>query len=388
MRVGDTKLYFYVDESGHTGANLFDDAQPMLYYGVLSAKVNVDVLAESALSSLRKKLGVPRLHAAEIGNVRLASISEDLVQIQKKLDFRMDVYRVAKPDHAVICFFDQVFDQGMNPAVTWTGYWTPLRYVLLLKLASLFDEQLARIAWEARTCPDDLKAHAGMREVCQALLTRLDDLPDARSRQLIGDALTWADQNPSEINYNVSKLADVLQITPNVIGFQSVMHGIAARIGKSGRKASKIIVDQQTQFNKAQRTLADFYKSVRGVKSVSGPGMPVADFKHMPAIPIQFASSSQSAGLELVDVHLWIFKRILEKKDIAPELYSIVRPHLHRGRTDEISLNAIASRWTKHFENVPQLEEFSQEQLERARKILEFDEARRQKAIRGNLDLP
>ena len=143
-------MHFYVDESGHTGPNLFDPDQPMLYYGVLSSKLNVDVLAEERLRALRKQLGVPRLHAAELGNGRLVQICTELCGLQVKLGLRFDIYRVAKPDHAIISFFDQVFDQGMNPAVTWTGYWTPLRYILLGKLASLFDERLAELAWAAR----------------------------------------------------------------------------------------------------------------------------------------------------------------------------------------------------------------------------------------------
>lgn len=39
-------MFFYVDESGHTGANLFDEAQPTLFYGVLSSAVHLDYVAE------------------------------------------------------------------------------------------------------------------------------------------------------------------------------------------------------------------------------------------------------------------------------------------------------------------------------------------------------
>ena len=77
-----------------------------------------------------------------------------MAALQRKFQFRFDFYRLNKPDHAVLCFFDQVFDVGMNPAITWTGYWTPLRFLLLLKLSSLFDEDLARAAWAARIEPD------------------------------------------------------------------------------------------------------------------------------------------------------------------------------------------------------------------------------------------
>ena len=66
-------MYFYVDESGQTGLELFDENQPFLYYGVLSSKVNLDLLTLPKIKSLRQKLGVDRLHAAELGNGRLVT---------------------------------------------------------------------------------------------------------------------------------------------------------------------------------------------------------------------------------------------------------------------------------------------------------------------------
>jgi hypothetical protein len=371
-------LHFYVDESGHTGPNLFDPEQPMLYYGVLSSKVNVDVLAEERLERLRTRLGVSRLHAAELGNGGLVQVVDDLCEVQSRLNLRFDIYRVAKPDHAIISFFDQVFDQGMNPAVTWTGYWTPLRYILLGKLASLFDERLAELAWQARLELNDAKSEAVLVQVCQELLERVPSLPDARSIEVISDALTWAAKNPAEISYNASTKKDRLSIMPNIIGFQSVMLGIAARLNKTELKASRIIVDQQSQFNKAQRTLAEFYAAARSIQFASGPGLPELSFKGMPTTPIEFSSSGKSAGLELTDVYLWVFRRAMENSELAPKLYSLIKPQLRRGRTDEISLNALIQRWGEYFENIP---EPTAAKLEEGRALLAFDEARRRKAI-------
>lgn len=50
-------MYFYVDETGHTGPKLFDPAQPVLSYGVLSSPENLDEVAEFELAVIRKKLG-------------------------------------------------------------------------------------------------------------------------------------------------------------------------------------------------------------------------------------------------------------------------------------------------------------------------------------------
>ncbi|MEZ8238478.1 DUF3800 domain-containing protein [Vibrio splendidus] len=371
-------MYFYVDESGHTGPNLFDENQPILYYGVLSSKINLDVAAESHVKKLREKLGVERLHAAELGNGKLVTIVKDIEKLKKRYDFRFDIYRVAKADHALISFFDQVFDQGLNPAVPWTSYWTPMRYVLLLKLASLFDDDLLKKAWTARINRKTDEANKSLTEICEVLLTRVHSLPDERSQQVLSDALTWAASNPDEIYYNVKSKSDLLQITPNLIGFQSVMHGIASRLKKNGLGASKIVVDQQSQFNTAQKKLSDFYTQSKDAPLVSGPGLPELDWSNMPDIPISCTAGTKSIGLELVDLYLWIFKRAMEEKELAPELYTIIKGQLHRGRTDEVSINAIAARWGKWFEDLP---EPSEEALKKGAELIQMDEERRLRAM-------
>lgn len=378
-------MYFYVDESGHTGPNLFDADQPTLYYGVLSCRVDIDTVAEPQMVAMRRMAGVERLHANKLGNGGLLHILDALLALQHDTGFQFDLYRVKKPDHAIICFFDQVFDSGMNPAMTWTGYWTPLRYVLLFKVAHLFDEALSKAAWEARISTNSDAAAELLRGICRSLLERINEIPDARSREVIGDTLTWAINNTQELGYNARTDAERLAVMPNIIGFQSVMHGIMLRIEESGVKATSIIVDQQSQFNKAQRTLAEFYASTasRDIEWKLGPGLPTMDLKKMPDVPLSFTSSKNSEGLELVDIHLWVFKRIMEGKEIAPELTAIAAAQMHDGRTDEISLAALSNRWTPFFENLPELHEASTEQLEFAAKFREKDEARRTTAVRA-----
>ncbi len=375
-------MFFYVDESGHTGAHLFDPAQPMLYYGLLSSSINLDIVAEPYLVALRRRLDTKRLHAAQLGCERLDLVADGLIDLQKRFKLRFDFYRVAKPDHAIICFFDQIFDQGMNPAVTWTGYWSPLRYILLLQIASLFDEDLAKCAWAARINLDNATADRALIHICRSLIGRLESLPDDRPRQLIGDALKWTIANPRKISYNVDSKSQIHQLTPNVIGFQSVMHGISGRLRALDRKASRIIVDQQSDFNKAQRALAELYASASGMKMRMGLRMPTNDFRGIPTIPIEFKGGTESACLELVDIYLWIFKRFFEQKRIGEASYPLVKRQLHRGRTNEISLKAIDARWSGWIKSLPKSSEMSEEQLDRALRIYEVEEGRRMEAVR------
>lgn len=246
-------MYFYVDESGQTGLNLFDVNQPFLYYGVLSSDFNLDEVLAPFVHKMRDALGVERLPAAELGNGRLLKIADDLIHIHEKYKLSFDLYRITKRDHAVISFFDQVFDQGNNLAVPWHFYWTPLRYVLLLNVNFLFDEKILKIAWDARISRNKKNTEIKLVEVCTALLHRVFLLPDQRNRDVITDAFNWAIKNPDKIHYGAMSENSRLQISPNLIGFQFVMHGIAERLKTTKKEATKVIVDRQSQFNKVQK---------------------------------------------------------------------------------------------------------------------------------------
>lgn len=371
-------MFFYVDESGNTGTNLFDENQPFLYYGVLSTELDLDVEADLEVKRARERRGVERLHASELGMKGLADISQHLLSIQCKYQTSIDICRIVKADHAVICFFDQVFDQGMNPAASWFGYWSPLRYLLLLKLAALFDSDLAKSAWKARIDINNKTAEDELVEVCSALIPRLSRLPDPRSRQLIGDTLRWAIDNPEKLEYNCKSAKDVLTVAPNIIGFQSVMHNIASRL-KGPDASASITVDQQLQFNKAQRNLAAFYANMRNLPATIGLGLPEMDLTNIPTAPILFKSSRDSIGLELVDNYLWILKRALEGKELAEQLKPIVELQSCSGRSYDISLSSINDQWSPYFENLPLPTE---KQFQDTKEILQKHEERRLRAIK------
>jgi hypothetical protein len=100
----------------------------------------------------------------------------------------------------------------------------------------------------------------------------------------------------------------------------------------------------------------------------------------MPSTPLRFEDSKKSAGLTLADIYLWLYKRHFDGKPLAPELEYIVYSNAQRGRTDEISLNAIGSRWSKWFAELP---EPSPEAVAKAVEIRRKEEERRLEAVRS-----
>ena len=140
-------MFFHIDESGNTGMNLFDKRQPRLSYGVLSSRLNIDALGKSMHRKMTRRLGVPVLHANEMGVGSIVQIADKLYALQKKFRFSFDYYYIDKQTFALVLLFDAVFDAGLNKAVKWDLYWTPLRFPAIYLLAQLVDEELLREAW-------------------------------------------------------------------------------------------------------------------------------------------------------------------------------------------------------------------------------------------------
>lgn len=371
-------MYFYVDESGHTGLNLFDENQPVLYYGVITSTSDLEDEASPSVAIMREKLGVGRLHANHLGVGKLTTIADDLLGVVKAHGITFDLLKVMKPDYALMSFFDQVFDQGLNPAVPWNWYWTPLKYVLLFNVVGLFDLELLKAAWVARVNTCDAQANEQFVKICEVLITRGESLSDPRAREIVLDGLTWAAANPDCIHYNSYSKDDVLQISPNLIGFQAVMHAIASRLGRSNANASRIIVDRQNQFNKAQQWIAKYYADGHGQVFPCGVALPEMDLRAMPVIPLSPTPGDESVGLELVDILLWIFKRYDEGKELSEGLFSIIESQAEIGRSNEVSIAGLQRRWSEWFRDLP---DPSPEELKKAKEMRDIQEGRRMEHV-------
>ncbi|HIC4801579.1 TPA: DUF3800 domain-containing protein, partial [Salmonella enterica] len=87
-----------------------------------------------------------------------------------------------------------------------------------------------------------------------------------------------------------------------------------------------------------------------------------------------FLSGTQSAGLELVDIYLWTFKRFMEDKELTKPLTRLVYTNLKTARTDNVSLQSVGKRFKEFFENKP---EPTAEKMAQVRELRELEEARR-----------
>ncbi|QLZ70831.1 hypothetical protein FOLKNPGA_03650 (plasmid) [Legionella sp. PC1000] len=371
-------MFFYIDESGNTGSDLFNEEQPYLFYGLLSSKTNLDLLAVSEVSHIKQKYGIKYFHGRELSNNKITSLAPDLAKLQNKYKLRFDISSVTKKDLAIISFFDQVFDQGINPAFTWTGYWTPLRYIMLIKVAHLFDLPTLKQAWEARICLDHSKSKKIFVKVCNSLLSRLNKIPDSRSRELIKDTLSWAEANYDELGYHCSDVLMIKQISPNLIGLQSILYEVGEYIKSSHNSPVQIKIDNHQEFDLSKENLADYYAKLRLLNVIEETPLGVSDFTNMPLEKLSFSSYKTSIGIEIVDLILWIYQRYLQKKELPKAALNLLKKFAFKSKYHDISISGSESRAKSWIES------FSKQdanKIDEAKKIIAIDEKRRRKSI-------
>lgn len=361
-------VFFYIDETGNSGNNLFDQHQPVLSYGVLSSSLNVDVLGVEQHRRILRILGTGSLHANEIGCQGLVQAAGDLNELQRRFDFRFDYYFIHKPSFAVVTLFNAVFDAGINEAMKWDWYWTPLRFPLLAALDYVLEEALLRESW--RLClirHSDKEREAGnISALLAEILKRVysSDI-DKRMKEVISDALRFGIARPTEMDFGIFNQTT---LAPNSIGFQFVLGAIAHRQKKIRRKAMGITVDRQSQFNPAQhRTfefhskIAEYFKGKEGERDrylghpffEGARGGAMSMITHFPEKQLQVSSSGKSIGLQLTDTYLWLTSRVINGKEVPNELSPILHEIFSKGQLDGISLQAMMTRWAEFERKLP-----------------------------------
>lgn len=378
-------MFFHVDEAGNTGNNLFDHTQPRLSYGVLSSLTNADAICTDMHKEIQHKIGDVQIHANQLGFGGLVKIAPQLIEIQKTMKFDFDYYFIEKLDFALVLFFDSVFDSVLNEAVKWDTYWTPLRYLLIHKLAKLFDEPLLRESW--RLCTE--KRTKNHKEDIVQLLTEVKRRAessnlDARSKEVIVDALDFGIAKPMELDFGQP---DQKMISPNVIGFQFVVSCIARRVRKKNKKkATSIIVDRQHQFNNAQIS-THYYQTKIAEALKKAPHKEknyylkhplFATFEESEIVPtglsgreLTISKSVDSIGLQIVDVYLWIANKLVSGQDVPNELGYLWSLFGHRSSIDGISMKGMERRYSEFEKLLPRFEDINDEQKQLAKNWVE-----------------
>ena len=175
-------MYAYIDESGNTGFDLFDPAQPYFLNVAMSSPVDFDEVFRERVERIAQRAGVEYLHASEMGVDGVEAIARSLIELVKFSQVRFYFAAVDKADVAAMKFFDAIFDPGENPAAPRHSYiMRSLKFVLLFEFLHILEEQDIRLFWEAMTGTPSLESESKAVLVIDNAMQGVRNLRDDRS---------------------------------------------------------------------------------------------------------------------------------------------------------------------------------------------------------------
>jgi Protein of unknown function (DUF3800) len=380
-------MYAYVDESGNTGNRIFDPDQPLFITAAMMTKTNFDVIRKGDLAAIARKVGGQALHANELGVARVETVADDLLRIVKQADARFFVSRVEKLYLAAAKVYDTYFDAGENLAVPWQAYWVrPLRLALMFKLSSfVITEEIAMTVWDCMTAPNAQKSKAFFLQAAEAMLARASNLPDARSRQLVTEALEWALENPENFSTHIRDKINRNTHSPNFVAFTNLIDGLgmASKAWKS--PVREIVHDEQSQF---ERTLRQWHAvfsrpDLAKVEPWYWPGEnePLTLSK-APGSKFRMAREEASPGLQVVDVVLWLFKRVVTDKDIGPRGARLLNRVFQRGSQNDLSFVGVGAAVEQKLDEIMDTP-LTEQQITDGARLMAKSEENRIAAMKG-----
>jgi len=375
--MGDSKLPFFafVDETGNTGHNVFDEVQPDFLTAALISRGNFDAQYGSRVSALAAKMGHSALHGKELGVQRIESIADNLLALLTASKATFFVSRVEKRYLVVTKMFDSIFDSGENAGISWHHYnMRPLRLLLTFKLSYLIDEDTARAFWKCILEPKEDRARGQLVEVCNALLKNVSDLPDEGSRKTLSNALEWARDHPEAIQIHVDRKIARQGHFPNLVAFTNLLRGLEGLSKRFKKPVARITHDQQSEFEKTLKTYHDIL-STASDDEIRWAGETYT-FQAVKGSMFETKEDNLSAGIQVADVILWLYHQYHKKKPLPSGCQSLLQYVFNNGWEADFSFAGVEAGYIENY--LPILEApLAPETLARGQALVrQFEQAR------------
>jgi len=303
------KIICYTDESGNTGLNIFDEQQPFFWTGTIFSKHNLDTSCHKNIKDYCSKLNVEELHGNEIGLNNISKISTSLTELFNKYGCRFIFTRVEKEHVASTKFFDQIFDPGLNRAMPSHIYWfRPLRLVLAAQVIKNLDLQMKKDFWKAWQIGDDAKLTNVLYELRRRVWWNVSD---KRVKQIILEVINVALINPKSF---ISGGLDP-ENAPNLVSISMIIKALREIYRGGEFEISEFVHDEQNQFARGLKLFYELHSKIELNLFQLGK----ITEAEVSRVNLVTRPSSNSPGLQFIDIVLWLTKRIVENNHDLPE---------------------------------------------------------------------
>jgi hypothetical protein len=374
-----TPLYAFVDETGNTGHNLFDEAQPDFFTAALITKGDFDNNYREQAFALTSKLDVEALHGKELGLGRIEAIGDDFLSLLERAKANFFISRVEKRYLLATKVFDTLFDSGENAAVAWHHYnLRAFRIMLAFKLAMIIDLETAKLFWECILEPNEEKAYELLPKVCARLHGNLLDIPDERSREILKEGLEWALQHPQSIQIHTDRKLSRQGHFPNLVAFTNLLEGLEHFWRERKKRVARITHDQQNEFAKSLAMYHELFSNA--APDQIRWGGETYTLQRVVGSEFEVKEDSLSQGIQVTDVVLWLYSQLHKEKSLPRKCSAIMEYVFAHGWENDFSFKGVERMFVEKFGPILS-KPISIEQEKSAREWMAKAEAARQASI-------
>ena len=219
--------------------------------------------------------------------------------------------------------------------------------MLAFKLAATIDEDTARLFWQCLLEPEEEAALKALPGVCEALQRNLDEVPDARSRQVLTDGLEWAKQHPESIQIHTDRKIARKGHFPNMVAFTNLLDGLEDHSKRFKRPVARITHDKQSEFQKTLELYHEMF-STASAEEIRWAGETHV-FQKVVGSQFEVKEDSASPGIQIADIVLWLYHQFRKGKSLPQRCMAILGYVIENGWESDFSFDGVERTYIQTF---------------------------------------
>ncbi len=300
-------MFVYIDESGHTGKNSKDPAQPVFHYMAAASLKNLDLDLDGRFKKILKQNGISEIHGAVNFN-KIEDYAADILKILRSNSVSFFYTIIEKDCMAYAKLYDTIFDNVENKGVRFQAYQVrTLRLMLLGMIIEMVPVDVAHKFYEeCLFSKSESDAISVLIDTCNVILSKVHMVRDERAREIIIDAAKWAIKNPSALTtFNADKQNRWAHL-PHIAGFLPLMNMLSSYSNEHKSPIMRITHDNQDQLRKVLNEIHRVASDPNNLKTVNLGENGTIELTEIKNTVFDLRDSATSFGLQTVDICLYV----------------------------------------------------------------------------------
>jgi len=183
--------------------------------------------------------------------------------------------------------------------------------------------------------------------ICARLHGNLLEVPDYKSREVLGEGLEWARRHPKAIQIHTDRKLSRQAHFPNLVAFANLLDGLDHFSKRYKKRVARITHDQQAEFAKSLAAFHELYTTA-APDQIRWAGETFS-LQKVVGSEFEVKADEQSAGIQVTDVVLWLYSQFRKQRELPAKCTAIIKYVMGRGWESDFSFSGVDRLMQERF---------------------------------------